>query len=322
MSNILIIGAGQLGSRYLQGLANSKLAKNIIVSDTSQSALQLAKQRYEEVRSAGMNNVVYTCRDSEVLGLDYDLAIVATSSGPRAKVVSRLAKNCFVSHWIIEKVIAQSIPDIDQIVAVCSQSSGAWVNHWMRIAPWAKEVKTRFKGEQGAFKMRVKGGVALGLACNVSHYLDYLSWLSDEEINEVITDGLEKTWFPSKRPGYFEVHGQLNATFTGGSNFSITSTDSDSLVVILLQRGHLTCETVFMINGEVEVRWENGKRKVFGFPLQSEMTASLVDEILTDGVCHLPDLNSSAHLHSCLLESMTEHWRATMDSHASKLPIT
>ena len=46
---ILIAGTGQLGSRYLQGMANCRNTLDIYVQDISEQSLQIAKQRWEQV---------------------------------------------------------------------------------------------------------------------------------------------------------------------------------------------------------------------------------------------------------------------------------
>ena len=46
--NILIAGAGQLGSRYLQGLSKFKDLLNIYVFDISDDSLKMAQSRWEE----------------------------------------------------------------------------------------------------------------------------------------------------------------------------------------------------------------------------------------------------------------------------------
>ena len=48
MYKIAVIGAGQLGSRHLQGLKLSKLKSDIWVVDNNSNSLQIAQQRYEE----------------------------------------------------------------------------------------------------------------------------------------------------------------------------------------------------------------------------------------------------------------------------------
>ena len=48
-AKILITGAGQLSSRYLQGLTNCRETLDIYVNDISEQSLQIAKQRWEQV---------------------------------------------------------------------------------------------------------------------------------------------------------------------------------------------------------------------------------------------------------------------------------
>ena len=45
----LIIGAGQLGSRHLQGLLKSEIEQVIYVLDPSENSLTVSKQRAQEV---------------------------------------------------------------------------------------------------------------------------------------------------------------------------------------------------------------------------------------------------------------------------------
>ena len=48
-TKILISGTGQLGSRYLQGLANCQNNLNIFVLDICEPSLKISKQRWEKV---------------------------------------------------------------------------------------------------------------------------------------------------------------------------------------------------------------------------------------------------------------------------------
>ena len=49
MHNILIVGSGQLGSRYLQGLSKVSIPLNIIVLDVCTQSLMTAFTRWQEV---------------------------------------------------------------------------------------------------------------------------------------------------------------------------------------------------------------------------------------------------------------------------------
>lgn len=49
MKNILLIGAGQLGSRHLQGIAKIDFKANICVVDPSEISIEIAKERYKQI---------------------------------------------------------------------------------------------------------------------------------------------------------------------------------------------------------------------------------------------------------------------------------
>ena len=46
MYKILLVGSGQLGSRYLEGIAMSKLSLKVTVVDKSKSSLKKAKEMW------------------------------------------------------------------------------------------------------------------------------------------------------------------------------------------------------------------------------------------------------------------------------------
>lgn len=50
MYKIAVIGAGQVGSRHLQGFKLSKLKLDIWVVDNNSTSFQIVQQRYEEGR--------------------------------------------------------------------------------------------------------------------------------------------------------------------------------------------------------------------------------------------------------------------------------
>ena len=57
-----------------------------------------------------------------------DLALVVTPSHCRASVVEDLAKSHTVKAWILEKVLAQSCSQLDQIEQTLCSYNQVWVN--------------------------------------------------------------------------------------------------------------------------------------------------------------------------------------------------
>ena len=80
MKTIAIIGAGQLGSRHLQGLLKYKTQQDIYVLDPSQDSLKLARQRADEISH---QHRVHFVADWTAIPQNIELAIVATNSNVR-----------------------------------------------------------------------------------------------------------------------------------------------------------------------------------------------------------------------------------------------
>src|SRR5688500_5671616 len=87
MSHVLLVGAGALGSRYLQGLAKLDGA-SIRVVEPDPKAVEVARQRFAEVGGDPGALVSLPAIEGRA-----DLAIVATSSGPRRAIVERLLQD-------------------------------------------------------------------------------------------------------------------------------------------------------------------------------------------------------------------------------------
>ena len=105
MSNvfsILISGAGQLGSRYLQGLVNCRLPLRIFVQDTNEESIWRAEQRWQEVLTPETPHEVLFQTSLVSLPSEIDIAIVATTADVRPKVVVDIASRSNARFWVLE----------------------------------------------------------------------------------------------------------------------------------------------------------------------------------------------------------------------------
>ncbi|MBC8146778.1 MAG: Gfo/Idh/MocA family oxidoreductase [Bacteroidetes bacterium] len=126
--NIAVIGAGQLGSRHLQGLAKSSKEFQIYVIDPNENALILAKQRFEEVSKSTNSIVSYRQSMSDLPGT-IDLAIIATTANVRRKIIENLLDKCSIKYLILEKVVFQKSEDFKPIQKrLLEKGVKAWVN--------------------------------------------------------------------------------------------------------------------------------------------------------------------------------------------------
>lgn len=314
---VLIVGAGQLGSRYLQGLSRVSLPLDIFVSDVAVDSLTRAEARWREVDGHRTPHEVRYLTGLSGLPTEVDLAIVATSSDVRGAVVTQLAEGVAVRYWVLEKVLAQNDTEISKIQAAVGQSGLAWVNTPRRLMEWHKKIKSELFDAQ-PLSMIVEGG-GWELACTAVHYLDLLAWWGDCELLDIDTNGLSPTWKASKRNGYWEVFGTLKAYFSGGMNAQLVCYEETTPPIIKLSARDL----VWAIDEAAGTAKRTDGREISGkIPYQSEMTAPLVESILVNGRCDLPTLDDSASLHRPILQSLMTHWNQHMPKPLTCAPIT
>jgi hypothetical protein len=320
-SVILIVGAGQLGSRHLQGLAKCTNSLSIFVVDVNPKALQLAQQRWLEVVSEYVaDKEVSFHTDLSQCSNDVDLVIVATTARKRVQLVSLIKEHVTARFWILEKVLAQSVVELDQLLVLMGTGCKVWVNTPRRMLPWHKLIRDRFT-KQSPLHLRVTGKV-WGLACNAIHFLDMLTWFSGESLSQISTEGLSSKWLEAKRPGNWEIMGKLTAQFSGGSTATLIVEEGDPMdLCYQFEIDDRSFKWLIDEENGCAVR-SDGVSIAGRLPFQSEVTPLLVDEILTTGKCELPSLSISVEVHRVFLGAMLDHWRNTMNSTETSVPIT
>jgi len=318
MQNILLVGAGQLGSRYLQGLSTVKLDLCITVVDPSDLSLDNAKKRWFEVGGDKSQHKIRWCK---VLPQDLvliNLAIISTSAGGRADLVKHISNTVRVSYWVLEKVLAQSKQELDIINAATINAKGTWVNMGRRVLDWHQQLKFKFY-EQGPLRVKKTGGL-WGLACNAIHFIDLISWWTGESLFSVNTNRLDRTWLKSKRLGYFEVIGELLVKFSGGTELILQSQPNVTEDIMHIE---LPNKNIWAID-EVNYIAFKSKRDIFKgeHKHQSEYTGPIVTKILTNGTCELTTLKQSSEQHKIFLDAMLAHWNFSNKFNDKIVPIT
>lgn len=315
---VLISGAGQLGSRHLQGLSTCSLPLDIYIQDPSEDSLNMSQERWLEVAAtAAAPHRINMCRSLAELPEQVDVAIIATPADVRPRIIERIVAHSRVKYWVLEKVLARSLEDLQHINKIVGASSLAWVNTPRRTLPWHQAIKaTLVLGRP--MELRVDGG-EWGLACNSIHFLDMFAWLTGETLEDCRTDGLDPQWVASKRPGNMEVMGRLEARFSGGSNVQLTARSGDVVYAFEFTDG----EHVWHMD-EVAGRASrsDGLAIPGRIPYQSEVTGGLVETLLETGSCALPTLDQSAQIHSVFLRSLLSHWQHHVNACATEVPIT
>ena len=113
---ILVAGCGEIGSRHLQGLARSKSSINITSLDLSNTSLELAKRRIDEMpKNDNIESVRFINKYAEIKEY-YDFAIIATNAYHRRESIENILSKSNVKNLLLEKVAFQSIEDFSEVL--------------------------------------------------------------------------------------------------------------------------------------------------------------------------------------------------------------
>lgn len=304
--NILLIGAGNIGSRHLQGLAKVGFPLNIEVLDPSPDSLKLAEERFKQIPSHSNHNIAFY-QNLNGVSDKIDLAIIATSSNIRRAVTQDLLKKSEVKYIIFEKLLFQKKSDYALVSKLLKDKKiKAWVNCSMRVTPFYRNLKDLFAGKRITYLLT---GTKFGIATQAIHFIDHMAYLLSSYDFSVDTSGLDKKIIPSKRKGFMELTGSLKVSFRNGSvglfsDFQTGDTPilaqiySDNAIAIA---NETTRETWLSKTPDWDMKSQSN-----GLSFQSDMTNKVTEEILTKGSCGLPLFEESKKVHIKLLDSLLD----------------
>jgi len=324
MKTNLIIGAGQLGSRHLQGLLKFEThQQKIFVLDTSPDSLVTAKLRAGEIKH---NHKIEFITDWNNLPKEFDLVIVATNADIREVVVTKLLNNYRMKFLILEKVLFQSIDSLQRAAGLINENQvKVWVNHPRRIFQSYIELKKQlFLGQPKNF--HITGG-NWGLGCNTLHFIDLFVFLSGSQVKSIHADWVDSTILKSKREGFVEFTGCITGELHDGSTFQISSLKGDisGVKIAIFENAD---RYIIQESGTpqiISMKKENQfKPEFYPFTMefQSGLTTTIANDIFCDESCHLPTYSEAMHTHKIFIASLLQKYNTITGLNSKVLPIT
>lgn len=313
--NVLISGAGELGSRYLQSMVSCVIPLTVYLHSDNLRSLELCQQRWADVGGDTSLHRLVMCESLDFIPDRFDLVIVSSTAKSRPLLVDSIAKRAQVSYWLIEKILAQCVQDIEQMLANVSAGARSWVNYYMQADAWYADIKNHLL--PGTPKHMKVGGGDWGLACNSLHFIHLYAWFSESRLVSLNTDGLSGEVHESKRLGNWEIYGELSAEFDDGGRLDLLAESGPVGYSLSLQDGPYA----WQIDEPSGVARRSDGLEIKGrVPYQSER--KLVEEILTSGECRLPTFAAVAATDQLFVGAMLSHWRQHKDPAALLVPIT
>lgn len=324
MKNILIVGAGQLGSRHLQAMALIEEPYAIYVVDPSNESLKISRARFEEVVGYNKHTISYH-NELNALSLDYiDVAVIATTSNVRSAIIKEIINKKKVRYFILEKVLFQSEQEYYEIGKLFEISgSKAFVNCPRRMNDFYQNIRSS-DFSKDPIQMEVIGN-NWGLGCNGIHFVDLFNFLSNDIIIKW-QNNLDNCLINSKRDDFKEFTGNISGIGLKGNRLSLTCYNSgNSNLSIRLSSPN----TRYIINEtagkvwkeELKANWETEELSI-SMILQSNLTQEAVRQLFESGTCMLTPYSVSCSLHTPFILTLLSHFNKIQNSNVISCPIT
>lgn len=312
MAHIVLVGAGNIGSRHLQALARMERSVSISVIDPFPASLTTAEQRWNEaLQKSAFKGKSSFASSMDTLPATVDLAIIATDSANRKASFDQLTSLTSVKNAVFEKFLFQKPEDYGEVARTLeTQGINAWVNCPRRMMPVYQQIKALVADENRIdFVMK---GTDWGMACNSIHMADLFAFLTRDASIEFSGERIDPEVLEAKRKGYIELLGTISGSDERGNTLSVTSTREK------MDGNHIEITTPdFSIkvheNGNASAAAIASKKSgrvetiPFAMPYQSELSHLFAEPILSTGSCQLTGFAASAALHLGLLAIFIPH---------------
>lgn len=279
---ICIVGVGNIGMRYVQGITTKFPEAELILVDCDARLKELEKLELGKVLLLSSLDNIQT---------PVDLFVVSTSCESRLSIYKRCLD--FSPRYIIlEKYLFKSRDEFEECLSLSRVPT--FVNQWMY---GSKTFDCLFEEDARVVELT---GSGWGLACNAVHWMDvFKRHLHITDLKVGAGTRISEV-FPSKRAGYEEIFGEL--VFEDGNSDKrfklIDEQDTDGingLKIIVDGKTYLFDYSKILEDDRV----------LSHFPYFSALIGDIVGELLEKGSCNLPRLEESISQH-LLIEDILE----------------
>jgi hypothetical protein len=324
MKNIAIIGAGQIGSRHLQALSNLEGIVTIQLIDPSGKSLRTAHDRFYQVYQEDSKRIRLNCHNNiDDLSGQIDLAIVATCSDVRAGAIKELISKKTVRNLLLEKVLFQTIREYAEIDNLLKEKDiPTWVNCWMRGKDFYKKLKTSLNLDE-KIQMKIEGSL-WSLGSSSIHFIDLFAYLTGCDDFNFTECHLSEEIIDTKRPRFKEFSGCLTGKNSKGHTLTLCRDNENDPYRVRIINGPQNHEITDCIDHVVHKLYE-GKNETIEkaeIPFQSQTTHHLVQQIIKNKSCDLPNYRDSMTLHLPLIKILIEHLQNITGETVEACPIT
>lgn len=320
MYNVVIIGAGQLGSRHLQAIKATRHECYIWVVDSCVDSLAKSKSIYDGTTANPNIIEIEFVQDLNDVPNHIDFLLISTGSGPRFVIFKFITDRCEVKNVVFEKVLFQKMDYYEETALILEKKNiKAWINTPRRMWEFYRKVRPLFLGIPA--HMFMVGG-NWGLGCNAIHFIDLYAYLTGDTSYKIDINGLNCGLYESKRAGYKEINGFLHCSFSKGGSLLLDSSIDDLKPILTITNAKVTF-SISEVGKKCWIQDANGERIVsFDVPFQSQLTNLVLDDILDNGTCLLPTYKESDKLHRPFIKGVLDFMNNDLGIGTDICPLT
>ncbi len=311
MTKILIVGLGKIGFYHFVSLFNSK---NNFQLDCVEISEKKIDKLNKYIKKSKNKKKVKILKSLNMIDKDYDFLIHCTTADVRFKTLKKILEISKIRYGILEKNLTGNLDELKKFKTIQKKFEKCWVNTFRHESPLWKKLKEKIKINN--VKLIEFRGVE-GLACNAIHNLDLLaSWKKKLPLSVEVTN-LQR-WYKSKRKGFFDFFGEIKILFPDRLCLLIRSYEDDNDWKCNIYEKNKKWTLVepkgyfFSKNEKIEAEFE----------LQSVMTNRIVNKIIKDGNCELPELGWSIKYYTILLKTLLKNWNIYFETSVKRISIT
>jgi predicted dehydrogenase len=304
VKKLIIIGWGELGSRFLQAAAQIQLVGAIDIVEPSEQAREIAMQRLKQVLEPESLLKVQWLIDISEVKSNYDLCVIATQANGREYIFEQLAQ-LGIKNVLTEKIVCQSERAYLKMLHIAETNKiNVWVNCKTRSYPIWQYVKGKLN--QGERVLYHSIGGNHGLCTNGIHSLDLFVFLSDSEKLVDAGSQIDAQVYVTKRNKY-DISGSLNCKGVNNSICVIDYSESSQSSILEIvttdkYRWVIDHATRQAYEGSINNKWVMEPILFEGDLSVSAMSKGFISDILAYNNCSLPNIRQTYTAHQYLFQ--------------------
>ena len=301
--NILLIGTGNIGKRWLEGILKVNNDMIIYLLDIDNEKIDEAKQKYSATNHFNYK-IINKLQDDRNID-EFEIVIIATDSKVRFGIIVDLIKKYKIKNLILEKILFQQkkhyleafelLKDIKVYVNVGNQLK---IDYEIINRKLKETLPLNFKYNSLPLRIEVTG-INWGMACNAIHYIEFIRALQKIDKFKFSSSEIVKKIYDSKRNGFIEFAGKviikndinnenllsLSCSIDKSNSKFVSITLIYKTINIIIEYNNSRSKSLFYIV-------ENDSKKTeykFDGAMVSMAAQTYIHDILTKNHCGLPE---------------------------------